>query len=245
MCEQRKQLSQISKKYVVRSLFFYFFDQNPHCHFQWIPLLKGLKTHSPTLRVVTRPGVPIDWGDSPLYLKESILPLERFYAHLLGLTAPLTQPEIQPALTSISLHPFARRQILNRLELKGAVQWGLLLGERQGEHLQIRFVLPAGQRHPSHSPFGSWNTPYLLGASETLIPLCDSATDWHGVWVIQPDSHLASVTTDLLLTELAQNQGLLDDQQPLLSIGWQDGILTVQAYKYIDEVTLVSLPVTL
>ena len=63
--------------------------------------------------------------------------------------------------------------------------------------------------------------------------------------MIQPNSHLASVATDLTVAENAQKQGLLDDQQPLLSIGWQDGILTVQAYKYIDEVTLVSLPVTL
>ncbi|WP_135230787.1 hypothetical protein [Deinococcus fonticola] len=191
-----------------------------------------------------QPGVPIDWGDFPLFPKEFILPLERFYAHLLGLTALLTQPNINPALTSISLHPLARRQILNRLELKGTAQWGLLLGERRGEHLQVRFILPAGQWHPSISPFTAWNTLYLLGASEALTPLCDSATDWYGVWVIQPNSHLPPVATDLTLAEEAQKHGLLNDQHPLLSMGWMDGILTVQAYKYMDEITLVSLPVT-
>lgn len=124
----------------------------------------------------------------------------------------------------------ATRFLRQQLELPGKTRGGMLFGISNGDtlevHLATRLGHPATERDRVLEP----DRGYALGVSEALSALGKGNWDWCGNWLSYPHVHLEGIRTDLNWLIRGARQGLVDEEHPLLVVGWLEGILTVRAY---------------
>ena len=169
--------------------------------------------------------------------------MHRAYRNLLGLNSSAVPPPIEVSLQQISLSPNVRSHLFQLLELKGEMQTGIVFGHREHDYLHLlhfAYGSARGQSDVQPPPF-RWQTSYLRGCVDTLLASQTGEIDWYGVWMIAPNSEQFSSNQILEYAQIAHARGLVDDQQVLISVGWSNGILDLQAFKFLDADTPVGL----
>jgi len=138
------------------------------------------------------------------------------------------------ALVTITVSADARRSLLRRLYLTGEWQWGIVFGERSGEALYIRHFAPAAPRwgdlvHPFRL-----DRRYLLGYADAVLSDHAGRVDWAGHWLVRPNSQRMLLHHELAWLQQAEDEGLIDDQTPLMTAGWHQGTLHIGTHKLLD-----------
>ena len=173
--------------------------------------------------------------------------MHRAYRNLLGLHHSAVPPPQENPLTEIGLAPPVKNHLLQLLELKGQVQSGVVFGHCEHHQLQVLHFAHSSARGQSDlglPPF-HWNAAYLRGCVDTLLATHGSDIDWCGVWIAAPNSEQFSLSEIVEYAAGAYALGLVDHQQVLISVGWDNGILDLQALKFLDADTPVSVPLHL
>lgn len=159
----------------------------------------------------------------------------RAHSQLLGLAHHLDQATDQVPLRSIQLRPAARHALIRTLYLTGHWQWGPLFGEQQGSALIVHHFAPAGPRWVLNraTPF-EHDATYLLGYADAVLARDGGRVDWAGVWLAPPDSGTLAPSQALAWLERAAEGGLVDDWTPLITAGYTEGALSVEAAVMVD-----------
>lgn len=166
-----------------------------------------------------------------------ILPLpciSRAHIELLGLQPQTPYPEPE-TLEHIHFLDEARFFLMRQMHVTGQWQAGVAFGERDGGLLTIMHVAPFAPpvERSEHGPFKR-NVQYLLGYAEAILATYHGRVDWAAYWLARPNSQALTAQEELLWLKEASDLGLIDSQTPLLIAGYQDGELTVNAYKTTD-----------
>lgn len=174
----------------------------------------------------------------------TILPgISRAHTELLGIQPQTPYPEPE-TLEHIHIPEAARYSLIRQMYLTGQWQGGVVFGEREDNLLTLMHFAPNGPRfeQPDSKPF-TRNTNYLLGYADAMIATYYGQVDWAGHWLVRPNSQVMMPQEELHWLQDAHSQGLVDSQTPLLTAGYRDGELDVNAYKAVDD-QLIRLSVS-
>lgn len=168
------------------------------------------------------------------HLSTKIPGVSRAHTELLGILPQTPYPEPE-TLQHIVVAETARHSLIRQMYLTGQYQWGIVFGERDGGILSITHFAPNAPRFekPDRRPFQR-DTRYLLGYADSLLASHHGHVDWAGHWLVRPNSQLMTQHEELVWLKEAADQGQIDSQTPLITAGWQDGEIVINAYKFID-----------
>lgn len=170
-------------------------------------------------------------------------PTMHAHRHLFGLRphAALTFPD---GLQEVVVPRGVGRTLRAQAQERGPARAGLLFGRAQGRRLLLVAATPARPPVlPGAEPLNV-DPAYLLGASEALGTLLGGRVDWCGLWLALPGSDWSREARLGRWARRAFVRGLIDDQRPLLSVGFEDAQFGAHAWiAGADEVA--ALPLTL
>lgn len=160
--------------------------------------------------------------------------ISRAHTELLGILPQNPNPEPE-TLQHIVVTVTARYSLIRQMYLTGQYRWGIVFGEREGTVLSITHFAPNAPRfeNPDRQPFQR-DTHYLLGYADAVLSAHYGRVDWAGHWLVRPNSQTMTLQEELVWLKEAADQGHIDSQTPLITAGWQDGEIVINAYKFID-----------
>lgn len=166
----------------------------------------------------------------------------RALSQLLHPTAVHAETDSRP-LSAVSVPPPARRGLRQILSVTGRAQWGVVFGTQRGGTLTADLFAPAGPpwMMAGADPF-THDLASLLGVAHAVSALTGGQSDWAGLWLIQPSGEALPLRDTLAWLHRAEGAGLIDHHTPLITAGWRDGALHLDAHCVIDNEP-VRLPV--